>query len=101
MDIALFPGQNRQQWAHTMINLEARKLVNTANTVAAMHLSDSFTRLKFVDEIRQVVMQQFEAARRARNDEDCITCLKKLRAENDYLIEQSRMLKTGYAQIYA
>lgn len=46
--------------------------MNTANTVAAMHLSDSLTRLKFVDEIRQVVMQQFEAARRARNDEDCI-----------------------------
>ena len=72
MDIALFPGQSRRQWADTMINLEARKLVNTANTVAAMHLSDSLTRLKFVDEIRQVVMQQFEAARRARNDEDCI-----------------------------
>jgi hypothetical protein len=26
MDIALFPGQNRRQWADTMINLEARKL---------------------------------------------------------------------------
>ena len=48
-----------------MINLKARKLVNTANVVAAMHLSDSLTRLKFVDEVRQVVMQQFEAARRA------------------------------------
>ncbi len=75
--------------------------MNTRNMVAAMHLSDSFTRLNFVDEIRQVVMQQFEAARRARNDEDCITCLKKLRADNDYLIEQSRMLKTDYARIYA
>ncbi|MBT1850643.1 hypothetical protein KKZ72_22095 [Enterobacter ludwigii] len=59
MDIALFPGKNRQLWAHTMINLEARKLVNTANTVAAMHLSDSFTRLKSVDEIRQVVTTFF------------------------------------------
>lgn len=49
-----------------MINLKARKLVNTANVVAAMHLSDSLTRLKFVDEVRQVVMQQFEAARRAK-----------------------------------
>lgn len=27
MDIALFPGQSRRQWADTMINLEARKLV--------------------------------------------------------------------------
>ncbi|WP_096149258.1 DUF4225 domain-containing protein, partial [Enterobacter hormaechei] len=101
MDIALFPGQSRRQWADTMINLEARKLVNTANTVAAMHLSDSLTRLKFVDEIRQVVMQQFDAARRARNDEECISCLKNLRAENEFLLEQSRMLKTGYARIYA
>lgn len=101
MDIALFPGQNRRQWADTMINLEARKLVNTANTVAAMHISDSLTRLKFVDEIRQVIMQQFEAARRATSDEDCIACLKKLRLENSSLLEQSRMLKTGYARIYA
>jgi hypothetical protein len=101
MDIALFPGQNRRQWADTMINLEARKLVNTANTVAAMHITDSLTRLKFVDEIRQVIMQQFEAARRATSDEDCIACLKILRSENTSLLEQSRMLKTGYARIYA
>ncbi len=99
MDIALFSGQSRRQWADTMINLEARKLVNTANMVAAMHLSDSLNRLKFVDEIRQVVMQQFDVARRARNDEECITCMKNLRAENEYLLEQSRMLKTGYARI--
>lgn len=66
MDIVLFPRQSRLQWADTMINLEARKLVNTANTVAAMHLSDSLARLKFVDEIRKVVMQQFEAARKAK-----------------------------------
>lgn len=84
-----------------MINLEARKLVNTANTVAAMHLFDSLTRLKFVDEIRQVVMQKFEAARRAKSDEECIACLKNLRAENEFLLEQSRMLKTGSARIYA
>ncbi|EGT5186920.1 DUF4225 domain-containing protein [Cronobacter sakazakii] len=101
MDIAFFPGQNRRQWAETMINLEARKLVNTANIVAAQHLADSLTRLKFVDEIRQVIMHQFEAVKRARNDEDCIECMKKLRAENESLLEQSRMLKTGYAKVYA
>nr|WP_176472028.1 hypothetical protein [Enterobacter sichuanensis] len=33
MDIALFPGQNTRAWAETMINLEARKLINTANIV--------------------------------------------------------------------
>lgn len=64
MDTALFPGQNRLAWSETMINLEARKLVNTANTVAAMHLQDGLTRLQFVDEIKSVIMTQFEAARR-------------------------------------
>lgn len=36
MDTLLLPGQNPRAWAETMINLEARKLVNTANTMAAM-----------------------------------------------------------------
>ena len=97
MDIALFPGQSRRQWADTMINLEARKLVNTANTVAAMHLSDSLTRLKFVDEIRKVVMQQFEAARKAKSDEECIACLKNLRTENEFL--RKRRLSTVWSRI--
>lgn len=101
MDTALFPGQNRLAWSETMINLEARKLVNTANTVAAMHLQDGLTRLQFVDEIKSVIMTQFEAARRARTDDECMACIKALRAENTSLLEQSRALRTGYAKIYA
>lgn len=31
MDTLLLPGQNPRAWAGTMINLVARKLVNTAN----------------------------------------------------------------------
>jgi hypothetical protein len=84
-----------------MINLEARKLVNTANTVAAMHLHDGLARLQFVDEIKSVIMSQFEAARRAKTDDDCMACIKTLRAENDSLLEQSRALKSGYAKLYA
>ena len=68
MDTLLLPGQNPRAWAETMINLEARKLVNTANTVAAMHLQDGFIRIQFVDEIRAFIMAQFEAARRAKTD---------------------------------
>lgn len=101
MDTALFPGQNRLAWSETMINLEARKLVNTANTVAAMHLQDGLTRLQFVDEIKSVIMAQFEAARRAKNDDECMACIKALRAENSSLLEQSRALQTGYAKLYA
>ena len=89
MDTALFPGQNRRAWSEMMINLEARKLVNTANTVAAMHLQDGLTRLQFVDEIKSVIMAQFEAARRAGTDDECMACIKALRAENGSLLEQS------------
>ena len=89
MDTLLLPGQNPRAWAETMINLEARKLVNTANTVAAMHVQDGFIRIQFVDEIRAFIMAQFEAARRAKTDDDCMTCLRALRAENTSLLEQS------------
>ena len=101
MDTLLLPGQNPRAWAETMINLEARKLVNTANTVAAMHLQDGLIRIQFVDEIRAFIMAQFEAARRAKTDGDCMACLRALRAENTSLLEQSRSLKTGYAKLYA
>ena len=101
MDMLLFPGQNRRAWTETMINLEARQLVNTANMVAAMHLQDGFIRIQFVDEIREFIMSQFEAARRAKTDDDSMACLLALRAENTSLLEQSRSLKTGYAKLYA
>lgn len=58
MDIVIFPGQNARAWAETMINLEARKLINTANIVGGQHLSDGLARIKFMDDIRQFVMQQ-------------------------------------------
>jgi hypothetical protein len=65
-------------WAETMINLEARKLVNTANTVAAMHLSRMvLSEIQFVDEIRAFIMAQFEAARRAKTDDDCMGSSQK------------------------
>ena len=101
MDIVLFPGQNARAWAETMINLEARKLINTANIVGGQHLSDGLARIKFMDDIRQVVMQQFSATRAARSDEECMECLKNIRAENESLLEQSRMLRSRTAQLFA
>lgn len=102
MDIIL-PGNKSQArvWAETMINLEARKLVNTANIVGARHLGDGLTRLKFIDEIKSVINGEFERARRAKSDEECMTCLRYLQAENTSLLEQSRQLQTGYAKLYA
>lgn len=101
MDIALFPGQSRRQWSDTMINLEARKLVNTANTLSAFHLSDGLTRMKFIQEIKEVIEHQFAAARLAKSDEECIACIKNLRAENENLEEQGRMLRMKTAKLYA
>ncbi|MGS6320427.1 DUF4225 domain-containing protein, partial [Enterobacter hormaechei] len=101
MDIVLFPGQNARAWAETMINLEARKLINTANIVGGQHLSDGLARIKFMDDIRQFVMQQFSATRAARSDEECMECLKNIRAENESLLEQSRMLRSRTAQLFA
>lgn len=102
MDIIL-PGNKSQArlWAETMINLEARKLVNTANIVGARHLGDGLTRLKFIDEIKSIINGEFERARRAKSDEECMTCLRNLQGENTSLLEQSRQIQTGYAKLYA
>lgn len=85
MDAALLnmmqSGGRNKAWAETMVNMEARKLVNTANTLSAFHLSDGLTRMKFIQEIRDLIEQQFTLARRAKSDEECMECVKKLREE--------------------
>ena len=93
-------GRNKN-WAETMVNLEARKLINTANTLSSFHLRDSLTRMKFVQEIKEVVEQQFAAVRRAKSDQECMACVKKLRAETENLEVQGRMLRTKAAKLYA
>ncbi|ELE9704556.1 MULTISPECIES: DUF4225 domain-containing protein [Enterobacter] len=101
MDIALLNRGWNRTWSDTMVNLEARKLVETANRLSAFYLQDGITRIKFVEEIKQVVEKEFEAARRAKTDEECIVCIKNLRAETDNLHEQERLLRTRAAQLYA
>ncbi|GAA0495296.1 DUF4225 domain-containing protein [Tatumella terrea] len=94
-------GGRNKAWAETMINLEARKLVDTANRLSACHLQDGLTRINFIQEIKYVVEQQFAAARRAESDDECIACIKNLRAETENLEEQSRMLRIKTAKLYA
>lgn len=105
MDAALLEmmrsGGRSKNWAEIMVNQEARKLINIANTLSAFHLNDSFTRMKFTQEIREVIEQQFAAARRAKSDEECITCVRNLRAETENLEEQGRMLRMKTAKLYA
>ena len=101
MDIALLNRGWNRTWSDTMVNLEARKLVETANRLSAFYLQDGPTRIKFVGEIKQVVEKEFETARRAKTDEECIVCIKNLRAETNSLLEQERLLRTRAAQLYA
>ncbi len=105
MDAALLDmmrsGGRNKAWAETMVNLEARKLVDTASRLSAFHLQDGLTRMNFVQEIKQVVEQQFAAARRAISDEECIACIKNLRVETENLEEQGRMLRMKTAKLYA
>lgn len=104
MDAALLnmirSGRNRN-WAETMVNLEARKLINTANTLSSFHLKDGLTRLKFVQEIKYFIELQFAAARRAKSDAECMFCIKNLRAENENLQLQDKILRIKTAKIYA
>lgn len=93
-------GRNKA-WAETMVNLEARKLIETANRLGGFHIKDGLTRLQFVQEIRDVIEAQFMIARRAKTDEECIACIKNLREEADNLVEQDRLLRMKTAQLYA
>ncbi len=104
MDAALLDmmrSDRNKDRAETMVNLEARKLINIANTLSSLHLREGLTRMKFVREIKEVVEQQFAAARRAKSDEECMACVKNLRAETENLEEQDRMLRTKAAKLYA
>ncbi|EOI5857431.1 hypothetical protein ACMS0L_005271, partial [Klebsiella aerogenes] len=101
MDIMLFNRGWNRTWSDTMVNLEARKLIETANRLSAFHLHNGLTRIKFVEEIKQVVEKEFAAARRAKTDEECVACIKNLRAETNNLEEQGRLLRTRVAQLYA
>ncbi len=101
MDIALLNRGWNRTWSDTMVNLEARKVIETANRLSAYYLQDGLTRIKFVEEIKQVVEKEFATARRSKTDEECIECLKNLRAEKENLLEQERLLRTRSAQLYA
>ncbi|MGJ0481237.1 DUF4225 domain-containing protein [Pantoea agglomerans] len=105
MDAALLEmmrsGGRNKAWAETMVNLEARKLINIANRLSAFHLKDELTRIQFVQEIKSVIDKQFAAARQAKSDEECLACVKNLRSEIENLEEQGRLLRNKTAKLYA
>ncbi|PAN76856.1 hypothetical protein CIW68_05285 [Enterobacter cloacae] len=58
MDIALLNRGWNRTCSDTIVNLEARKLVETANRLSAFYLNVGLTRIKFVEEIKQVVEKE-------------------------------------------
>ena len=58
MDIALLNRGCNRTCSDTMVNLEARKLFETANRLSAFYLHDALTRIEFVEEIKQVVEKE-------------------------------------------
>lgn len=105
MDAALLSmmqtGGRNKAWVDMMVNMEARKLVSTANAVAASHLHDGITRVQFMDDIRNLIRNEFDVAQKATSDDECIQCIQRLRDENTGLQEQSRLLRMQTARIYA
>ncbi|HCI8579255.1 hypothetical protein JW310_02005 [Enterobacter cloacae subsp. cloacae] len=60
MDSALLNRDWNRTWSDTMVNLEARKLVETANRLPAFYLHDGLTRIKFDEEIKQVAEKEHD-----------------------------------------
>lgn len=105
MDEAIFSmirdkGRNKS-WSATMVYLEANNLISEANRVAMLHLSDSFSRMDFVKEIKDVIENQFDIAGKAKSDEECMQCVRTLRQETAALQEQDWQLRSKAAQLYA
>lgn len=48
-----------------------------------------------------MIEEQFSIARRAKSDEECMACVKNLRAETENLAEQGQMLRRNTAKLYA
>jgi hypothetical protein len=101
MDSALLGGGRNLPWSSTMVNQEARILVDKANFLAAQYLRDGVIRIKFMQEIKAFVDQQFAKASRAESDEECMLCVRDIRKELNSLKEQEDMLRTRAAKLYA
>lgn len=101
MYIAVPPGQRVIAWSEMALDREAHRLVNVANIIALTYLKDCLTRLKFVEEIRDLITQQLAAARRLKTIESYTQSTEILRTETEKLLEQEKLIRTKAAQVYA
>lgn len=100
MYLAVPPGQKTIAWSEMALDREVRKLINVANTVSAIHLKDGLTRIKFVEEIRELIRQQFSAVRRSKTLDAYTNAIQIIQAEQANLQEQDRLIRTKAAQLY-
>ena len=54
-----------------------------------------------MEDIKSFISKQFYLARLAKSEEGVVSYLKNLRAENDNLLEQDRLLRIKAAKLYA
>ena len=101
MYLAIPPGQRTIAWAEMALDREARNLIKIANVVSAMHLKDGLTRIKFVEEIRDVITRQMNAVRKSKTIDSYTESMQILRAETESLQEQDRLIRTKAAKLYA
>lgn len=101
MYLAVPPGQRSVAWSEMALDREAHKLVNTANKISSIYLKDGLTRLKFVEEIRDIITKQLAAAQRLKTIESYTQSTEILRTETENLLEQDRLIRTNAAKIYA
>ncbi|AXF75060.1 DUF4225 domain-containing protein [Erwinia tracheiphila] len=101
MYLAVPTGQKTIAWSEMALDREARKLVNIANTVSASHLKDGLTRIKFVEEIRDLITQQLTAVRKVKSIDAYTQATQTLQAETANLLEQDRLIRTKAVQLYA
>lgn len=101
MYIAVPPGQRTVAWSEMALDREARRLVNIANMVSSQHLKDGLTRIKFVEEIRDLINQQLAVTRKLKTIDSYTRSTEVLRAETASLLEQDRLIRIKAAQVYA
>lgn len=64
-------------------------------------MQDGLSRIHFMEDIKSFIGKQFQMARQAKTDEECMVCIKNLKEEKENLHEQSRLLQQETAKLYA
>ncbi|ABS45742.1 MULTISPECIES: DUF4225 domain-containing protein [Yersinia pseudotuberculosis complex] len=92
---------NKNSYFETMINLEARKLIDITNQLSFNYLKSSSSKISFVSEIKSLIDEQFNLFRKSKSDSDCMRCIQNLKSEYDALHYQDRLIRNKNASFYS